>query len=196
MTDVPGRFIGEQPPEIPQQEPVQQAAPTPFPSAMNAMVQEERVKNFISQTSPTDTLERINYILKGFIYDETAREWVKVAEGVPEQVRLDFLQFITTDLSEDVRMTRLGQKQINGIMESSIEWILDYLDIYADDHEIQEEQMSKIAWMMIKVIFYAVLRAENGIERGKMYGSLTMSGSPDSVPNTNQQGKKWFQFWK
>lgn len=195
MTEHPGRFIGEQPPEIPHE--VTQPQTSYFPNPMNAMIQEERVKNFISQTSPTDTLERINYILRGFVYDDSAKEWIKVSDGVPDQIRLDFLQFITTDLSEDVRMTNLQPRQINGIMESSIEWILDYLDIVADNYNLSEEQMSKIAWMMIKAVFYSVLRAEGGIERGKMYKSLSLSSSGDNMPRQqNNDDKKWYQFWR
>ncbi|HEA46179.1 MAG TPA: hypothetical protein ENH99_00135 [Candidatus Pacearchaeota archaeon] len=203
MSDQPGRYIGEQPPQQgfpveqdPQQNP-QQGSPTP--NMFNQLVQEERVKNFISQTSPTETLERINYVLKGYIYDLTRKEWVKISDGIPEKIRLDFLQFITTDLSEDVRMTNLNDKQINGIMETTIEWVIDYLDDVADDKDInlEESQMSKIALIMIKAVFYTVLRAHSGIESRRMYNSLNLTGGLDSFPGQNpQQNKKWYEFWK
>lgn len=173
----------------------------PFPNAYAAMAQEDRMKNFISQTSPSATFERISYVLKGYIYDESAKEWVKVAVGVPDKIRLNFLQFITSDLSEDVRMNRLERKQINGVMESSIEWILDYLDDYADENEeenLTEDDLSKIAWILIKVIFYSVARAEGGIERHKVYGSLSLTGAADAGPSPQNfnSNKKWYQFWK
>lgn len=187
---IPGNIIQD----IPQQPQNENMA---FPNAFNAMFHDDKVKNFISQTSPTDTLERINYILKGFVYDESTKEWVKVSDGVPDKIRLDFLQFITTDLSEDVRMNRFEAKQINGVMESSIEWVLDYLDITSDEYNLEEEQMTKIAWMIIKTIFYAVCRAENGIERHQMYKSINLTGSPDSMPSSRfNQNKKWYEFWK
>ena len=206
MTDQPGRFIGEQPPQQgfpiqpnPQQDPQQGSQGSPTPNMFNQLVQEERVKNFISQTSPTETLQRINYVLKGFIYDESTKGWVQVADGIPAKIRLDFIQFITTDLSEDVRMTNLQEKQINGIMNATIEWVVDYLDDVADDKDVnlEENQMTKIALIMIKAVFYTILRAQSGIESKRMFNSLTLSGGLDSVPgHFPSQDKKWFQFWK
>lgn len=200
MSQLPARFIGnemqgqqEYAGDFAAQSPQQ---PQTFPSAIHAELQQERVKNFLSQTSPTDTLERLNYILKGFVYDESAKDWIKVSDGIPEKIRLDFLQFITTDLSEDVRMTNLGTKQINGVMESSIEWVVDYLDDVADDEDFSETQMTKIGWMMIKAIFYALLRGENGIERARLYNSLNLSGTPDMPVNFNNNNKRWYQFWR
>ncbi|HEA46692.1 MAG TPA: hypothetical protein ENH99_02830 [Candidatus Pacearchaeota archaeon] len=202
MSDQPGRFIGEQPTQPQQGFPINQDSSqqgAPSQNMFSQLVQEERVKNFISQTSPTETLERINYVLKGFIYDLTQKEWVKVADGINEKIRLDFLQFITTDLSEDVRMTNLNDKQINGIMETTIEWVVDYLDDVADEKDInlQESQMSKIAFIMIKAVFYTILRAHSGIESKRMFNSLSLTGGLDSFPGqTPQQNKHWYQFWK
>ena len=122
----------------------------------NRLMQEERVSNFISQTSPTQSLTAINYMLRGYAYDEGNKEWSRVSDGVPDQIRLDFLQFITPDLSEDVRMTNLSPQQINGIMKCVIEWVVDYLDIVADKHNLQEEQMTKIGWIIIKAVFYTL----------------------------------------
>lgn len=201
---LPGRFIGEQPiiQQEQQQIPQQQMQPNPF----NQMFQEERVRNFLSQTSPVSTLERIDYILRGYVFEESTKEWLKVSDGIPSKIRLDFLQFITSDLSEDVRMTNLEAKQINGVMESTIEWLVDYFDIISDEEEIkddagniyvmQEEQMTKYCWMMIKVVFFTLLRAQNGIENSRIFKSLSLGGNVDPLPSHPQQEKKWFQFWK
>jgi len=204
---LPGRFIGEQPQQQPpQNNENQNPQQNPQPNLFNNIIQEERVRNFISQTSPISTLERIDYILKGFIYDEGKKEWIKVSDGIPPQVRLDFLQFLTPLLSEDVRMTNLQIKQVNGVMESIIEWVVDYLDITADSgelkdengtiYELKEEQMTKYCWIMISAVFFTLLRAQNGIENSRIFKSLNLGGSIDPPPASNQQGKKWFQFWK
>lgn len=167
----------------------------PQPNVLNQMMQEERVSNFLSQTSPVATLQSINYILKGFIYDESAREWIKIAEGIPESIRLDFLQFITSDLSEDVRMTNLDANQINGVMELCIEWIVDYLDIVADDKKLKEEQMTKIALIIMKAIYYTLLRAQGGIEKSKIFKSLSMGDDLSNKPQP-QSKTPWYNFWK
>lgn len=164
------------------------------PEVYSRIAQEERVSNFISQTSPTNSLTAINYMLRGYAYDDENKEWAHVSDGVPDSIRLDFLQFITPDLSENVRMTNLSPEQINGMMKSVIEWIVDYLDIVADEHDLKEEQMTKISLIMIKAIFYTLLRAQNGIERSKTFGSLSMGDNLNQSP-LQQQKKSWFNFW-
>jgi len=166
------------------------------PNIQSQIMQEHRVTSFISQTSPSLTLENINYILQGFVYNTEKCEWVKVSDGIPNSIRLDFLQFITPDLSEDVRMTNLDAKQINGIMEFVIEWVVDYLDIVADKEKISEEQMTKISLIIIKAVYYTLLRAQNGIERGQIFRSLKMGEQLNPMPQQLQQDKKWWAFWK
>jgi len=163
------------------------------PEVYNRLMQEERVNNFISQTSPTQSLNSINYILRGYIYDAGERDWKQISDGVPDEIRLDFLQFITPYLSEDVRMTNLSQQQINGIMECVIEWVLDYLDIVADKHELKEEQMTKIAWIMIGAVFITLLRAQNGMENLRIFKSLSMGETLN--PQLPAKDSAW-KFWK
>ena len=65
--------------------------------------------------------EKINYILKGYFFDESKQEWIQISQPIPDKIRLDFLQMMTPHLSEDVRMGRMEMKQINGIMEFIID---------------------------------------------------------------------------
>jgi len=158
------------------------------------IAQSERVSNFLSQTSPTKTLESIDYMLKGFIYDRENNEWKKVSQGIPESIRLDFLQQITPDLSDDARMTCLDKEQINGIMEFIIEWSVDYLDSVADKFNLSETDMTKIFLIMTKAVFYTLLRSQNGVERGEIFNSLSMG--ENLTPQMQQGGNQWWKFWK
>jgi len=179
--------MAEEQPQKPQEDPNKM---------YNQVAQEQRVSNFISQTSPSQTLQNINYILQGFVFDTQQDQWIKLADGIPDKIRLDFLQFITPDLSEDVRMTNLSADQINGLMEFIIEWVTDYLDLNADEHNLQEDQMTKIGLILVKACYYTILRSQNGIERKHMFNSLKMGEnlSPESMP---KQGKEaWYKFWK
>lgn len=117
------------------EEEMRQQAPVPPQSQQyDRIIQEEKVANFISQTSPTRTLVKVDFILKGYVFDEGEKKWVKVSQSIPDKIRLDFLQIMTPHLSEDVRMGRLDMNQINKIMEFIIEWTVDYLKIVADDY--------------------------------------------------------------
>jgi len=150
-------------------------APVPPQSPQyDRVIQEEKVANFIAQTSPYKTVSKIDYILKGFIYDEEEKKWLKVTQGIPDKIRMDFLQTMTPHLTEDVRMGRLDMGTINNIMEFAIEWTVDYLDIVADEHKITEEQMTKIALILWAALFYSLSRSLNGVERDRMYNALKL----------------------
>jgi hypothetical protein len=166
------------------------------PNFISNMLQQEKVSNFISQTSPVTSLENIGYILRGYVYDSMQKGWVSISDGIPEKIRLDFLQFITSDLSEDVRMTNLSAQQINGIMYLCIEWTVDYLDANADEMNLPEDQLMKIATIINKSIFYTLLRAMNGIERSKMFGALSLDGTVNQNPPELNKQDKWWQFWR
>lgn len=153
---------------------IKQAVPPQQSPQYDRIIQEEKVANFISQTSPYRSLIKIDWILKGFVYDEGEKKWIKVAQGIPDKIRMDFLQIMTPHLTEDVRMTRLDMGTINSIMEFAIEWTVDYLDIVADEFSLTEEQMTKIALMMWSAVFYTLSRSLNGVERDRMYGVLKL----------------------
>lgn len=165
-----------------------EAPMSPPPSQMDKIVQEDKVTNFVAQTSPSQSLVKINYILKGYFFDESKQEWIQISQPIPDKIRLDFLQMMTPHLSEDVRMGRMEMKQINGIMEFIIEWTVDYLDIVADDYELTEEQMTKIALMMWSAVFHTLSRSINGVERDKMYASLKLGDNFGSY--VQQENKK------
>jgi len=172
------------------------STPTQAPNLYNKLAQEEKISNFISQTSPTQSLRELNYILEGYMLDSQSKEYVKVANSVPDKIRLDFLQFITSDLSDNLRMSNLNPQQINGIMEFVIEWVIDYLDIVADDEKLGEEQLTKIALIMIKATFYTLLRSQNGMEKGQIFRSLTMGEQLNPQGSQMQPQKSFWQFWK
>lgn len=165
------------------------------------IIQEEKVSNFISQTSPTRNMHKIDKILKGYFLDESKNEWIKVSNGIPSQIRMDYLQFLTPFLSEDVRMGRMDRVSINNIMNLVIEWSIIYLDSVADDyylyatHEykeiknedeklslikekkqigISEEQLSKIHNLICAAVAIVLWRSENGVERDRIYGALKL----------------------
>ena len=170
------------------QELIQQAPVPPQSPQYDRIIQEEKVANFISQTSPYKTLTKIDWILKGFTFDEENKKWVQITQSIPDKIRMDFLQVMTPHLTEDVRMTRLDMSTINNIMEFAIEWTVDYLDIVADNFNISEEQMTKIALMMWAALFYTLSRSLNGVERDRMYSVLKLGDN--FADYTKQEEKK------
>ena len=158
----------------------------------NSVVQEERVSNFISQTSPVSSLERINYILDGFAYNYQDKEWKKVGEGIPKKMRNDIIQFLAPDLSEDIRMTNLELEQINGLMETVIGFMKHYLYNAPKDMEIKE--LNKIFWIVVKAVFITVTSSRAGVENKRLYNSLTLGGSIDNNQQS-QENKNWWKFW-
>lgn len=178
--------------EILQAEEPQQ--PQPANSPVYDMMQEERVASFIEQTSPVKNLQNINNILKGIIYDTEKKEWVQIADPIPNKIRNDFLQRLTPHLSNNARMSRLDTNQISAIMKALWEWVSDYLDINADEHNLSETQMTKIGDILLDAVFYTILRSQEGVERSKIFSSLKMGEtfSPQQKPDN----PAWYKFWK
>jgi len=160
------------------------------------LFQEQKVSNFISQTSPFQSLEQINYMLKGYIFNAAEQEWKKVSDGIPKEMRLDVLQFITPILSENVRMTNFDAKQINGIIEFIIEWTVDYLDNEAEKYNLEEHQLSKIALIIWNAVIPTLFRAQCGMENQRMFKSLSMGDNLSQMSAQPQQNKEWWKFWK
>lgn len=193
----PGRIIRREQipiPEYQQQQPVVQEGS--HSKVIAHLIQEEKINNFISQTSPGSSLDQISYALKGYIYDREQKGWIKIAEGIPEEIRLDFLQFLTADLGENLRMNNLSIAQINGVMHLTIEWVVDYLDLVAEENNLSEEQMTKIALILMKAIYYTLLRSQDGIERNKMFKALSLEGDTNPMPNKFDNKKPFWKFWK
>lgn len=177
---------------IPEEQILQQELPEPDKLVQASIIQEERVSNFISQTSPVSSLERINYILQGYVYRSFSKEWVKIAEGIPDNMRNDIIQFLAPDLSEDTRMTNLEVEQINGLMETVIYFMKHYL--YNAPAEMKIMEINKIYWVVIKAVFITVTRSRSGVERDRLYKSLKLGGTLDNQPQ--EENKNWWKIWK
>jgi len=160
----------------------------------NSIIQEQRVSNFISQTSPVSSLERINYILQGYTYSNSEGEWIKIegVKGIPDDIRKDIIQFLSPDLSEDTRMTNLDADQINGLMETVIDFMKHYLYNAPKDMEIKE--LNRIFWIVVKAVFITVTRSRAGVERDRLYKSLKLGGTLDYKPE--EENKEWWKFWR
>jgi len=183
---IPGEILDS---EIRQQEPLETQK-----AIQNSIIQEERVSNFISQTSPVSSLERLNYILQGYTYSKSEREWVKIQgiEGIPDEMRKDIIQFLSPDLSEDTRMTNLEPDQINGLMETVINFMKHYL--YNAPRDMELKELNKIFWIVVKAVFITVTRSRSGVERDRLYKSLKLGGTLDYEPK--EENRDWWKFWK
>jgi len=159
----------------------------------NSIIQEERVKNFISQTSPVSSLENINYILQGYTFNRADKQWEKVSEGIPKEMRNDIIQFLTPDLSEDTRMTNLNIDQINGLMETAIDFMILYL--YNAPKNMNIKEIDRIFWIVIKAVFITVTRSREGVERNRLYSSLKLGATLDQQ-QPQEENKDWWKFWK
>ena len=180
---------GETPPQQPP------ASQPPSKNMYDTLIQEERMKNFMGQTSPTLSMKNIDYVLRGYMYNEEEKKYVKVSDGIPNDIRLDFLQMLTPHLSEDVRMTNLSSDQINKMMAFIIEWVTDYLDNVADKHNLDETQLTKIGLICLSAVYYTILRSQNGMESRRVFGSLSM-GEHLAPQQQNTGAKDWWKIWK
>ncbi|MFW5889076.1 MAG: hypothetical protein ACOCUD_01715 [Bacillota bacterium] len=158
----------------------------------NSQMQNERVSNFISQTSPSETSEKIDLYLRG--YRKRDGNYVKVSKGIPEDIRNDFMDYCAGILDNNTRMSNLDEKMINGIMESSIEWIRGLLEYCADENNLKNYELEKIGDMLISVLFITLLRALRRTEGIDLFDSLKL-GENISPMQQQSRDKPWYKFW-
>ena len=157
-------------------------------SAGERMVQEERVNNLVAQTSPTNDLKRIDYLLRGYVWNEETKEWEKVIEfEIPDKIRNDFIQKLSVYVSENVRMTNLETYQINNIMNMLISWVSAYLIVASEKFNLEETEMDKIGNIFLSAAYFTLLRARGGVEKKDIFDSYKMIESMH--PPAPQQSK-------
>jgi hypothetical protein len=182
--------------------PMPQAQPVSQDEIYASMVQEERVKNVISQISPQMHLNDIRMNLRGYYKDELRQKWIKIDPNTPEPDPLlvsRYMAFLGSVLNTNTILGNLSERQINKIMKIIIEYVTDDLDVNATAYNLEEDytERTRIGNIMIISVFTVLLRALNGQEARRMWNSLSMSESLNGMGMMGGKPQsKWWQFWK
>jgi hypothetical protein len=164
-------------------------------------LQEERVRNVISQTSPDMQLMEIQWRIKGYIKDPVTGIWEKIDKDAKEpnpKMITRFVSYLSSILNDNTRFSNYGQPEINQIMKLIIEWISDDLDANSKEYGIDGDytEMTRIGHIMLHTCFSVFKRSLNGQESKRVFDSVKLS----EVSNQGLvQQKGWLdnlKFWK
>lgn len=150
------------------------------------VLQEERVKNIIGQTSPDNQLIEIEYRIRGY-RKTTDNNWEKVDKKAPEPHPLlvsRYIAYLGSILNDNTRFTNYSAAEINKIMRLCIEWLSDDLDTNAEEYGLESSytERTRIGHILLSTIFTVLKRAENGMESKRIFNALNMNESINQAP--------------
>lgn len=182
-------------------EPMQQYSSVPVSSDelyANA-VQEEKIRNVISQLDPENQLKEIEMRIRGYKRNVFTREWEKIDPDSPEPPRLlisRFISYLSSIMNQNTTQGNLSEMQINKLMELAINYVSDELDGNASLYNLENNytERTRIGHIMLNSMFFTLNRALNGKESSRMWKAMSLQ------ENMNQKDANKFtealKFWK
>jgi len=183
---------------MPQEQVVYENQPVHSDEIYANMMQEERIKNVIAQTSPDNQLADIEWRIRGYKKNVMTQQWEKISKLVAEpNARLvsGYISYLSSILNDSTRFTNLSSHEINKIMKLMIEWLTDDMNSNADEYGLRGNytERTRIGHIMLNSTFIVLKRSQNGMESGRIWRAMNMT---ESFNQPQQQKPKWYQFWK
>lgn len=151
------------------------------------MMQEERVKNILGQTSPDNQLTDIEWRIKGYKKNPYTSSWERIDPNAPEPHPLlvgRYIAFLSSILNDNTRFTNLSGNEINKLMKIIIEWLTDDIDTNAEVYGLKGDytERTRIGYIILNNTFLVLKRSENGMESRRVWGAINMTESMNTMP--------------
>ena len=130
----------------------------------NAM-QEDKVRNIISQLDPDNQLQEIEMRIKGYKKNVFSGNWEKIDKDLPEppkQLISRFVSYLGGIMNQNTTQGNLSENQVNKIMKNVIEYVIDELDTHIEDYGF--ERMSVIEKEIVVPIRKVVKKKDGSTE--------------------------------
>lgn len=167
------------------------------------MLQEERIKNVISQISPDNQLYEIEMRIKGFRKNIYTGAWEKISEDAPEPHPLlvqRFIAYLSSLLNQNTSLSNFSEMQINKLMFLVIEYITDDLSTHSEMYGLQHNytERTRIGHIVFNCVFSVLNRALNGAEARRMWGALALTENSAMGASPQQKAGMMdaLKFWK
>jgi len=150
-------------------------------------LQEERVKNVISQISPDNQLREIQWRIKGYLFDPLTQQWKKIEKDALEPHPMlvsRFISYLSSLLNQNTTLSNLSSSEINRLMRLVIQWIVDDLDSNSEIYELGEDytERTRIGHIILNETFTALKRAQNGMESRRIFKALNVTENLSQLP--------------
>lgn len=143
------------------------------------VLQEERVRNIIAQTSPDNQLVDVEWRIKGYKKNPFTQQWEKIDSRASEPPPLlvgRYITYLSSILNDNTRFTNLSSTEINKIMKLVIEWLVDDLDTHAEEYGMGNKytERTRIGQIILNNTFLVLKRSENGMESRRIWNAINM----------------------
>jgi hypothetical protein len=164
------------------------------------IMQEDRIKNVIAQTSPDNQLIEISWRLKGRVRDSNG-QWVRIDEDSKElnpTLVSRYVSFLSSIMQDSGRFTNLSETQINNMMSNIIDYLADDLDDNAEEYGLdgQYTERSRIGMMILYNTFFVLNRSLNGTEARRIWSMMSVNEVTNTNPNQPKNMLDKLKFWK
>lgn len=156
------------------------------------VMQEERVKNIIAQTSPDNQLTDIEWRIKGYKKNPFSQQWEKIDPRIPETHPLlvgRYVTYLSSILNDNTRFTNLSSGEINKLMNLIIEWLVDDMESHAEEYGLAGNytELTRIGHLILNNTFLVMKRSENGMESRRVWNAINMSETM-GMPQQQKRG--------
>ena len=163
-------------------------------------IQEDKIKNIISQLNPDVQLQDIEMRIKGYKKNTISNDWEKIDENSLEPPKLlisKFISYLGSIMNQNTTQGNLSDQQVNKIMKIVIEYVTDELDSNEELYNLKDNytEKTRIGDIIINSVFFVLTRALNGQEAKRMWSSLNLSENYSTQPQKSKMGEA-FKFWK
>lgn len=178
-----------------------QSVPVRSDEVYASMLQEERIRNTLSQTSPDNQLIEIEWRIRGYKKNSCTNSWEiidKVSKPVSDLLVSRYISYLSSLLNDNSRFSNYSSLEINKLMCLIIEYLADDLDSNADKYGIYGDysERTRIAHILLNHTFTVLKRALNGLESQRIWKSMNIG---ETNQQFQQQKKGIFdslKFWK
>jgi hypothetical protein len=179
--------------------PEQQQPSSQMDMAYAESMREDKLNNILAQINPDNLLTDIEHRIRGQKKNQYSKQWEDIAPNakkkVPEQLISDFVSYLGAILNQGTSMSNFSIEQINNLMKMIYKWVARRLDTHCEEYGLQGDytEMDRIGHIVCMSSYTVLLRALNGMEARRVFGSLKMV-------ETMQPEKKsimdHLKFWK
>jgi hypothetical protein len=190
----------EYPQEYSQQPYQMQSVPISQDELYANAIQEDKIRNIISQLDPENQLKEIEMRIRGFKKNVLSSEWEKIDPDAPEPPKLlieRFISYLSSFMNQNTTQSNLSEGQINALMRLVIDYVSDELDSNAGLYNLENNytERTRIGHIILNSTFFVLNRALNGQEAKRMWKSLSMTESFSGGQEKNKMVEA-LKFWK
>ncbi len=165
-----------------------------------AQINEDKIKNIISQISPSNQVEDIEMRIRGYKKNFETGEWElihKRNETISDLLISRYVAFLGSIMNLNTTLGNLSPAQVTSIMKQTIQWVVDDIDNHAEEYGIGQDfsERTRVCDIILNSTFFCLNRSLNGIEARRFWSSLSLSESSSMNPNNNPKSE-WWKFWK